>query len=145
MPHTRLSMPEISDDSGSEPDLSILELTRARAGELARRTMQQRYDMHGQSEAEDTSIDEDLVDEDGAVAVEEDVGEEEEEEEDVEHEEGEEGEEEEEEEALQEVLADPTALGLKEISNLGRFTVSSHKQGNGVEQLRSDDLNLYWQ
>lgn len=40
---------------------------------------------------------------------------------------------------------DPTAAGLKEISNLGKFTVSSHKQGNGVEELRSDDLKLYWQ
>lgn len=40
---------------------------------------------------------------------------------------------------------DPAAAGLKEISNLGKFTVSSHKQGNGVEELRSDDLKLYWQ
>ncbi|KAH7320068.1 anaphase-promoting complex, subunit 10-domain-containing protein [Stachybotrys elegans] len=36
-------------------------------------------------------------------------------------------------------------IGLKEISNLGRFTVSSHKPGNGVEELRSDDLKQYWQ
>jgi hypothetical protein len=43
------------------------------------------------------------------------------------------------------VLADPASLGLKEISNLGRFTVSTQKMGNGVEELRSDDLKLYWQ
>ncbi|KDN62777.1 putative anaphase-promoting complex subunit 10 [Colletotrichum sublineola] len=40
---------------------------------------------------------------------------------------------------------DPLAAGLKEISNLGKFTVSSHKQGNGVEQLRNDSLKTYWQ
>lgn len=40
---------------------------------------------------------------------------------------------------------DPLAAGLKEISNLGKFTVSSHKQGNGVEQLRDDSLKTYWQ
>lgn len=40
---------------------------------------------------------------------------------------------------------DPNALGLKEISNLGKFTVSSHKPGSGVDELRSDDTELYWQ
>ncbi|KKA31168.1 hypothetical protein TD95_002281 [Thielaviopsis punctulata] len=40
---------------------------------------------------------------------------------------------------------DPATLGLKEISNLGRFTVNSHKQGSGVDELRSDDLRLFWQ
>ncbi|KAL5611932.1 hypothetical protein BROUX41_000501 [Berkeleyomyces rouxiae] len=53
--------------------------------------------------------------------------------------------EEEEDELEQEALRDPASHGLKEISNLGRFTVSSQKQGNGVEELRSDDLKLYWQ
>ena len=42
-------------------------------------------------------------------------------------------------------MFDPTTMGLKEISNLGKFTVSTHKQGNGVEELRSDDLKQYWQ
>jgi anaphase-promoting complex subunit 10 len=42
-------------------------------------------------------------------------------------------------------LFDPVRAGLKEISNLGKFTVSSHKQGNGVAELRSDDLSQYWQ
>lgn len=40
---------------------------------------------------------------------------------------------------------DPAVFGLKEISNLGKFTVSSHKLGNGVEQLRSDESTSYWQ
>ncbi|KAF4447465.1 Anaphase-promoting complex subunit 10 [Fusarium austroafricanum] len=40
---------------------------------------------------------------------------------------------------------DPATAGLKEISNLARFTVSSHKPGNGVEELKSDDLKQFWQ
>jgi anaphase-promoting complex subunit 10 len=40
---------------------------------------------------------------------------------------------------------DPTSMGLKEISNLAHFGVSSHKLGNGVEELLSDDLEKYWQ
>ena len=130
MPHTRLSMPEISDDSSSEPDLSLLGMTRGRQDHLPQQIESPQYEVHEQDqdhlEAEDTSIDDDLVDDEVA----EEMGEEEDEEAV---------------EGYQEALADPAALGLKEISNLGRFTVSSHKQGNGVEELRSDDLNLYWQ
>lgn len=40
---------------------------------------------------------------------------------------------------------DPAALGLKEINNLAHFSVSSHKPGNGVAELLSDDLDKYWQ
>lgn len=40
---------------------------------------------------------------------------------------------------------DPAALGLKEINNLANFGVSSHKPGNGVAELLSDDLDKYWQ
>jgi anaphase-promoting complex subunit 10 len=40
---------------------------------------------------------------------------------------------------------DPTSMGLKEINNLAHFGVSSHKPGNGVEELLSDDLDKYWQ
>jgi anaphase-promoting complex subunit 10 len=40
---------------------------------------------------------------------------------------------------------DPHPPGLKEISNLGKFTVSTHKPDNGVEELRSDDLTKFWQ
>jgi anaphase-promoting complex subunit 10 len=40
---------------------------------------------------------------------------------------------------------DPTALGLREINNLAHFGVSSHKPGNGVEELLSDDLDKFWQ
>jgi anaphase-promoting complex subunit 10 len=110
----RESMPAgDSDDSGSEPDLSVLAAARYR-GELADLDITLPEEM----EPEDTSVEDDM---------------------DVEaEEEAEEGEE-------QPPLMDPATLGLKEISNLGKFTVSSHKQGNGVEELRSDDLNLYWQ
>ncbi|KAL7624559.1 hypothetical protein AAE478_006126 [Parahypoxylon ruwenzoriense] len=40
---------------------------------------------------------------------------------------------------------DPSAIGLKEISNLASFTVSSYKPGCGVKELRDDDINQFWQ
>ncbi|KIM96481.1 hypothetical protein OIDMADRAFT_205156 [Oidiodendron maius Zn] len=40
---------------------------------------------------------------------------------------------------------DPTELGLKEIGNLASWTVSSCKPGCGVEELRDEDTNLFWQ
>jgi len=46
---------------------------------------------------------------------------------------------------LQEAPFDPAAIGLKEINNLAHFGVSSHKPGNGVEELLSDDVSKFWQ
>lgn len=43
------------------------------------------------------------------------------------------------------LMLEPNPPGLKEISNLGKFTVSTHKQDSGVEELRSDDLGKFWQ
>lgn len=40
---------------------------------------------------------------------------------------------------------DPVALGLKEIGNLASWTVSSSKPGCGVDALRDEDTNLFWQ
>lgn len=40
---------------------------------------------------------------------------------------------------------DPASVGLKEISNLASFTVSSYKPGCGVKELRDDDIHLFWQ
>ncbi|KAB8300561.1 hypothetical protein EYC80_000719 [Monilinia laxa] len=40
---------------------------------------------------------------------------------------------------------DSAALGLKEIGNLASWTVSSSKPGCGVNALRDDDTNLFWQ
>ncbi|KAK1761527.1 anaphase-promoting complex subunit 10 [Echria macrotheca] len=48
-------------------------------------------------------------------------------------------------EPMQAPAFDPTATGLKEINNLAHFGVSSHKPGNGVDELLSDDLDKYWQ
>lgn len=125
MPHARLSMPEISDDSDSEPDLSMLGMTRGEPLAAWGQTIENpEYDVHDHLEAEDTSVEDDLVEDEGAEEMED---------------------EEQEHVGYQDALTDPASLGLKEISNLGRFTVSSHKQGNGVDELRSDDLNLYWQ
>lgn len=116
-------MPYDSDESSSEPDLSVLAMARGRhpmTDQIRNMNNNMAYDdevlSQEQYEAEDTSLEEQA---------------------------DEESSEEEPEEAVS--LVDPAALGLKEISNLGRFTVSSHKPGNGVEELRSDDLKLYWQ
>lgn len=40
---------------------------------------------------------------------------------------------------------DPASVGLKEISNLASFTVSSYKPGCGVQALRDDDPHMFWQ
>ncbi|KAF3070712.1 Anaphase-promoting complex subunit 10 [Daldinia childiae] len=40
---------------------------------------------------------------------------------------------------------DASLVGLKEISNLASFTVSSYKPGCGVKELRDDDVNQFWQ
>ncbi|KAI0541357.1 anaphase-promoting complex, subunit 10-domain-containing protein [Xylaria digitata] len=50
-----------------------------------------------------------------------------------------------EEEEEEEQPFDASAVGLKEISNLASFTVSSYKPGCGVKELRDDDVNQYWQ
>ncbi|KAI0457306.1 anaphase-promoting complex, subunit 10-domain-containing protein [Xylaria acuta] len=50
-----------------------------------------------------------------------------------------------EEEEEEEQPFDASAVGLKEISNLASFTVSSYKPGCGVKELRDDDANQYWQ
>lgn len=150
----------IDDDSGSEPDNSMIATTSAAVepmrnsrsdesyhsgrGEATRiqlgltetlRPQQSTYheatgtsegQYDEQYEAEDTSQEGPVEDE----ATEEEVNDDEEVEDN---------------EEAAPPLIDPAAAGLKEISNLGKFTVSSHKQGNGVEELRSDDTSLYWQ
>ncbi|KAL2687671.1 hypothetical protein Neosp_005233 [[Neocosmospora] mangrovei] len=132
--HPRLSMPLLdSDDSGSEPDLSVLGM--ARPGTTTAPQIPSPYNNRGaeQVDEEDEEIDDDeamspeqyeaettSVEEEDEPAEDEDV-------EEVAH------------------LIDPATAGLKEISNLARFTVSSHKPGNGVEELKSDDLKMYWQ
>ncbi|KAF5553036.1 anaphase-promoting complex subunit 10 [Fusarium mexicanum] len=147
---SRLSMPPRDSDASSsdaEPDESIL-FNRARpmaapAGPSSDATMayndgqpaeddaDQRTLSHSPEEYEDeNSIGEEEDDDD----VDEDEDEDDEEEA-AEHDQAHEA----------ATLFDPATAGLKEISNLARFTVSSHKPGNGVEELKSDDLKLFWQ
>ncbi|KAJ6788998.1 hypothetical protein PWT90_10233 [Aphanocladium album] len=134
----RLSMPLGSDDaSDSDPDLSVLAMARG-GGRFGgppaatnANTLEEQMLLQQQAEA--------MAYEDEVMSQEQYEAEETSIEEQVE----EEGEEDQEEEP--EVLVDPASIGLKEISNLGKFTVSSHKPGNGVQELRSDDLKLYWQ
>ncbi|KAI0843589.1 APC10-domain-containing protein [Hypoxylon sp. FL0890] len=51
----------------------------------------------------------------------------------------------EDEEEHEEAPFDASAVGLKEISNLASFTVSSYKPGCGVKELKDDDVNQFWQ
>lgn len=37
------------------------------------------------------------------------------------------------------------ATGLKDIGNLASWTVSTFKPGCGVDELRNEDTNLFWQ
>lgn len=121
--HPRLSLSLDSDGGGEEQDLSLLALAHAAAEmEQADQTFEDEVMSQG-FEAEDTSVEDEAVEEG----------------------ENEQSQEEEEEVEEEVPLVDPASLGLKEISNLGKFTVSSHKQGSGVDELRSDDLKLYWQ
>ncbi|KAJ4320463.1 hypothetical protein N0V84_005855 [Fusarium piperis] len=132
--HPRLSMPLLdSDDSGSEPDLSVLGM--ARPGTTATPQIPSPYNNRS---AEQVDEEEEEIDDDEAMSPEQYEAEDtsiEEEEEPADDED------------VEEVahLIDPATAGLKEISNLARFTVSSHKPGNGVEELKSDDLKMYWQ
>ncbi|KAF4967475.1 hypothetical protein FZEAL_10526 [Fusarium zealandicum] len=134
--HPRLSMPIVdSDDSGSEPDLSVLGMARPGMAASAPQ-IPSPYNGGEQNQEVDEEEDDDALSpeqyeaEDTSVEDEEEVVEEEEPAEDV-----------------NEVapLIDPATAGLKEISNLARFTVSTHKPGNGVSELKSDDLKMYWQ
>jgi len=133
-------MPEISDDSGSEPDQSIVDMRRANTAQRQEAPVPTPTatmvddDAQTQVEADDTSVEDEYEEED-----------EDDEDEDIPGDDEEGDEEGEDDAAVPELHAEPPTLGLKEISNLGRLTVSSHKQGNGVESLRSDDLSLFWQ
>ncbi|KAG0125046.1 anaphase-promoting complex, subunit 10-domain-containing protein [Tuber indicum] len=46
---------------------------------------------------------------------------------------------------LESAMPESSIEGLKEIGNLACWTVSSAKPGNGVEQLRDENTNLFWQ
>ncbi|KND94344.1 Anaphase-promoting complex subunit 10 [Tolypocladium ophioglossoides CBS 100239] len=125
--NTRLSMPLDSDDSGSEPDLSVLGTARAGAG------LEHHLEHHMNAVAyDDDDDDDDDDDEDEALSQEQYEVEDTSIEDQAEDQEA-------------APLFDPATVGLKEISNLGKFTVSSHKPGSGVEELRGDDLKQYWQ
>ncbi|KPM38432.1 hypothetical protein AK830_g8140 [Neonectria ditissima] len=131
--HPRLSMPLVdSDDSGSEPDLSVLGMARPGAPPASAAEIIE--DQIRAMSYDDEEEEDDDEDEDDEVLSQEQY---EAEDTSVEEEQGDENED--------IPLLDPATAGLKEISNLARFTVSSHKPGNGVEELRNDDLKLYWQ
>ncbi|KAF5723625.1 anaphase-promoting complex subunit 10 [Fusarium mundagurra] len=144
---SRLSMPPRDSDASSsdaEPDESIL-FNRARpmpapAGPSSDATMAYNDDQAAEDDADQRTLShspEEYEDENsiGEEEEDDDVDEDEDDEEAAEHDQAHEA----------ATLFDPATAGLKEISNLARFTVSSHKPGNGVEELKSDDLKLFWQ
>ncbi|EMT73208.1 Anaphase-promoting complex subunit 10 [Fusarium odoratissimum] len=143
---SRLSMPPRDSDASSsdaEPDESIL-FNRARpmaapAGPSSDATMAYNDDQAAEDDADQRTLShspEEYEDENSIGEEEEDdADEDEDDEEAAEHDQAHEA----------ATLFDPATAGLKEISNLARFTVSSHKPGNGVEELKSDDLKLFWQ
>ncbi|OTA99542.1 hypothetical protein M426DRAFT_325074 [Hypoxylon sp. CI-4A] len=105
---------------------------------------------YGSINAEDIEIDNYEGEVEGEVEGEGEYEEEEEEGHDLEGDEEldeEQGEIEEEEEEMEEEEPpfDASAVGLKEISNLASFIVSSYKPGCGVKELRDDDVNQFWQ
>ncbi|KAL3595157.1 hypothetical protein FPOAC2_09478 [Fusarium poae] len=139
----QLSMPPVDYDGSSsepEPDDSILQgrarpmPALAQAAAIAAQ-VDDSFNGNITAEEEDAEVDQQTV---SAEEYEDDNSETEEEDED-----GDDGDE----DQAQEIapLFDPATAGLKEISNLARFTVSSHKPGNGVEELKSDDLKQFWQ
>ncbi|CAG7554868.1 unnamed protein product [Fusarium equiseti] len=145
----RLSMPQLDYDGSSsepEPDDSILH-GRARpmpaqAAAIATGAETSFNGTPAAADEEDSEVDqpsgspEEHEDENSSI-----------EEEDAEEDEYADEEDDVDEEQAQDIapLFDPATAGLKEISNLARFTVSSHKPGNGVEELKSDDLKQFWQ
>ncbi|EXL82955.1 anaphase-promoting complex subunit 10 [Fusarium oxysporum f. sp. conglutinans race 2 54008] len=143
---SRLSMPPRDSDASSsdaEPDESIL-FNRARpmaapAGPSSDATMAYNDDQAAEDDADQRTLShspEEYEDENSIGEEEDDdADEDEDDEEAAEHDQAHEA----------ATLFDPATAGLKEISNLARFTVSSHKPGNGVEELKSDDLKLFWQ
>ncbi|KAF4496899.1 anaphase-promoting complex subunit 10 [Fusarium agapanthi] len=146
---SRLSMPPHDSDASSsdaEPDESIL-FNRARpmaapAGLSSDATMAYNDGQAAEDDADQRTLShspEEYEDENSIGEEEDDDADEDEDEDDekeaAEHDQAHEA----------ATLFDPATAGLKEISNLARFTVSSHKPGNGVEELKSDDLKLFWQ
>ncbi|PTD08968.1 hypothetical protein HYE67_004710 [Fusarium culmorum] len=134
----RLSMPPVDYDGSSsepEPDDSILNGRARPMPALAQAAamadhIDASFNGNHAAEEENAGVDQQSV---SAEEYDDDTEEEEDDEDD--------------EEQAQDIapLFDPATAGLKEISNLARFTVSSHKPGNGVEELKSDDLKQFWQ
>ncbi|RPB13159.1 APC10-domain-containing protein [Morchella conica CCBAS932] len=93
---------------------------------------------------EDDDGDEDTISQEDEDDEDEDEDEEEDEDED-EDEEDEEDDDDEQETTGGSSMPEASLEGLKEIGNLASWTVSTAKPGNGVEQLRDEDTNLFWQ
>jgi anaphase-promoting complex subunit 10 len=112
-------------------DISDDERIRFEGGGYERGEMSDEELMEGLGEGDDELLGDVMADEMG-----EEMGDDDEDEDD-EHLESE--------DEMEDHAFNPAALGLKEINNLAHFGVSSHRPGNGVPELLSDDLDKYWQ
>lgn len=143
--------PRDSDSSSSdaEPDESILfnraRPTAAPAGPSSDATMAYNDDQAAEADADQRTLSHSPEEYEDENSIGEEEEEEEEDDDDVDEDEDDEEAAEHDQAHGAATLFDPATAGLKEISNLARFTVSSHKPGNGVEELKSDDLKLFWQ
>jgi anaphase-promoting complex subunit 10 len=110
-------------------DISDDERIRFEGGGYERDDMSDEELMEGLGEGEDELLGDVMADEMG-----EEMGDDDEDDEHLESE-----------DEMEDHAFNPAALGLKEINNLAHFGVSSHRPGNGVSELLSDDLDKYWQ
>ncbi len=108
------------------------EQARFEAGAFEHRDMNDEELMEGLEEDEDEFLGDDGMVDDMAEEMAEEMG-------DHDDEHSESGDE------IRDHAFNPAALGLKEINNLAHFGVSTHRPGNGVAELLSDDLDKYWQ
>lgn len=110
-------------------DISDDERIRFEGGGYERDEMSDEELMEGLGEGDDELLGDVMADEMG-----EEMGDDDEDDEHLESE-----------DEMEDHAFNPAALGLKEINNLAHFGVSSHRPGNGVPELLSDDLDKYWQ
>lgn len=155
--HTHLHVPFDFESESEEDNWTEPEEGRAPKSEKdVNQTLERESEGHDQGHDHDgqTDVNMDSIDEILAAAHPPDFGHEDEDEDedmgddvDLDYEDGEDlGEEDEHDmDSMPSAPFNPIAMGLKEIGGLAHFRVSSYKPGNGVDELKNDDTDRYWQ
>lgn len=146
---------ELTDESTSDEDSEFeFELGRAPESEQdvnqgLEQTLEQDHNIDNQDDGDMDSIDEILAAAHSADFTHEDGDEDEDmgDEVDLDYEDGDDIEDEDDHDldVLPSAPFNPIVMGLKEIGGLAHFRVSSYKPGNGVDELKNDDTDRYWQ